>query len=115
MGADQELGDWGLGGTREVYAENKWPPLRHCTGLFPGWSWEYAGEVHITSSSIKLELEDLTGFNGRADAIYFNREKTAPPRQMKELSEWRKTLSNEASEPETVKEYDLVIVGGGIA
>lgn len=106
-------GDWEAPGKFMLKINGR--PLDNVLGLFPGWSWEYAGEVHITSSSIKLELEDLTGFNGRADAIYFNREKTAPPRQMKELSEWRKTLSNEASEPETVKEYDLVIVGGGIA
>src|SRR5690606_563514 len=89
--------------------------LDNTLGLTAGWSWEYAGEAHITSKTIKLELVDLTGFNGRADAIYFSTVDEAPPRGLKELAEWRTTVSNEASVPAQIEEYDLVVVGGGIA
>ena len=89
--------------------------LSDTLGLKPGWSWEYAGEVTIHSKSIKIELKDLTGFNGRCDAIYFGTENQAPPQGRQELSEWRKKMSNEASSPEVIEEYDLVVVGGGIA
>jgi len=106
-------GEWDAPGQFKIKINGR--ALDNTLGLIPGWSWEYAGEVSITSKSIKLELEDLTGFNGRADAIYFSTINEAPPRGMKEVAEWRKSISNEASDPELVEEYDLVVVGGGIA
>lgn len=106
-------GDWEAPGRFKIKIGAS--ALENTLGLQAGWSWEYAGEVEILSKTIRLELEDLTGFNGRCDAIYFSTEKEAPPREMKELSAWRKQISNENSIPELVQEFDLVVVGGGIA
>ena len=33
------------------------------------WDWQYAGALDITEGKHKLSLCDLTGFNGRCDAI----------------------------------------------
>src|SRR5690554_6765336 len=106
-------GDWEAPGKFILKINGR--PLDNTLGLNPGWGWEYAGEADIQSNNIKLELEDLTGFNGRCDAIYFSTVNEDPPRNLKKLSEWRRNISNEASHPEQIEEFDLVVVGGGIA
>ncbi|GAB3655154.1 FAD-dependent oxidoreductase [Echinicola sediminis] len=84
-------------------------------GTQPGWGWEYAGEMTL-KKKVHLELMDLTGFNGRCDAIYLSTDKEdVPPRAGKALAEWRKKVKDESSSPSIEKEYDLVVVGGGIA
>jgi len=85
-------------------------------GLRSGWGWEYVGEAKIDDKNpTPLELVDLTGFNGRCDAIYFSSEKTDPPSSPKKLAEWRTKITAEPNAPKTNNEYDVVIVGGGIA
>ena len=36
------------------------------------WDWQYAGCVETESAEQKLSLCDLTGFNGRCDAVYLS-------------------------------------------
>ncbi len=84
-------------------------------GTEEGWSWQYAGSVSLRDTSVTIELADLTGFEGRCDAIYFSTLKTAPPATVKELTVWRKKLLRESDSPLRSESYDLVIVGGGIA
>jgi hypothetical protein len=84
-------------------------------GLRSGWGWEYVDSVSMTPKEIDLELVDLTGFNGRVDAIYFSTVKEEPPASQKKLAEWRKTIKAEPNAPSLTKSYDLVVVGGGIA
>ena len=79
------------------------------------WHWQYAGKVVIRDPAVKIELKDLTGFEGRCDAIYLSTKKTEPPAGRDELSSWRKKLHGEAEIPEKAAEFDLVIAGGGIA
>ncbi|MDX1768272.1 FAD-dependent oxidoreductase [Arenibacter troitsensis] len=89
--------------------------LENTLGLRSGWGWEYAGAVQITNKKNTLELVDLTGFNGRCDAIYFTTSDVEPPSSMKKLATWRKTVVMEPVAPKVTKKYDLVVVGGGIA
>lgn len=84
-------------------------------GNEPEWSWEYGGEVDITKGNVKLELIDLTGFDGRCDAIYFSKQKQAPPAELAELGKWRLKVTQKPAKPEKTMEFDYVIVGGGIA
>ncbi|RAJ07470.1 FAD-dependent oxidoreductase [Arenibacter echinorum] len=89
--------------------------LENTLGLRSGWGWEYAGAVQITNKKNTLELVDLTGFNGRCDAIYFTTSDIEPPSSVKKLATWRKTVVMEPLAPKITKKYDLVVVGGGIA
>lgn len=89
--------------------------LENTLGLTPGWGWEYAGETKIRSKETSIELIDLTGFDGRCDAVYLSKGETAPPNKAKELAAWRIEKLQEPLAPEETKSYDLVIVGGGIA
>ena len=84
-------------------------------GTIPGWNWVYVDEVEIRTSETQIELVDLTGFNARCDAIYFNKSKTAPPSSEEELLTWRKDKLNKTLPPEKELTFDLVITGGGIA
>ncbi len=79
------------------------------------WSWVEAGTIKIKKKEVGLALIDLTGFNGRVDAIYFAKEEgDVPPNEQEALQEWRNEMLGIATEvPE--EEYDFVIVGGGMA
>ena len=89
--------------------------LENTLGLNPDWNWEYAGQVKIKDVNTLVELKDLTGFNGRCDALYFSQNKTIPPNEKEALKEWRREKLKEPTSPEVVKQYDLVVTGGGIA
>ncbi len=84
-------------------------------GTQPGWDWHYGGKVNLNKTEITLKLSDLTGFDGRCDAIFLSSEKTPPPNKPDELARWRKKQLMKNDSPEKKKAYDLVIVGGGIA
>lgn len=80
------------------------------------WMWQEAGKVNVNKREITLTLHDLTGFNGRCDAIYFTtRPEDVPPSDIKELDAFRRKLLALPDVPETAGRYDLVVVGGGIA
>ena len=107
------LGNWEPPGQFKIIVNEK--ELPNTLGLKPEWGWEFAGEIGLSSSKTIVELKDLSGFNGRCDAIYFSQNKNEPPSDFESLQKWRKEIQKEASEPETAKYYDLVITGGGIA
>lgn len=80
-----------------------------------GWQWVYGGKVKISDQLVKLELKDLTGFEGRCDAIYFSSDKTDfPPETLEEMSAWRAEKLN-LKTPWLAGKFDLVVVGGGLA
>ncbi|MDO6604545.1 FAD-dependent oxidoreductase [Arenibacter palladensis] len=107
-------GDWEAPGRFKLKVANE--VLEKTLGQRSGWGWEYVGLAKIDKAKkVPLELIDLTGFNGRCDAIYFSTTKEEPPASPKKLAEWRKTVKSETNGPEETKTYDLVVVGGGIA
>jgi hypothetical protein len=79
------------------------------------WHWQYGGEVTIAPGEITLTLRDLTGFNGRCDAIIFsqNRDEKLPDGGL-ELLRLRRELLGTAQASEAGL-FDLVVAGGGIA
>jgi len=89
--------------------------LESVLGTEEGWGWQYAGSTVIKDTSATVELADLTGFDGRCDAVYLSTVKTAPPDSIKELAKWRRRLLSESDVPLRSESFDLVIVGGGIA
>lgn len=80
------------------------------------WFWQSAGKVKITNPSTTISLVDLTGFDGRCDAIYFTTEAgKIPPANIKELAKFRKEKLNISEFPAQTDTFDFVVVGGGIA
>lgn len=79
------------------------------------WSWEPAGRVHLEPGPTEIALHDLTGFDGRCDAIYLSRNGTAPVDGAgPDARAWRKRLRGLPEVPPTEEAFDVVIVGGGV-
>lgn len=106
-------GNWEPPGKFQLKINDKL--LQSTLGQRSGWGWELAGTVEIKKKRNSVELVDLTGFNGRVDAIYFTTSDAEPPSSMKKLATWRKTVTQEPLAPKSTKKFDLVVVGGGIA
>lgn len=80
------------------------------------WMWQPAGRVTVKNTKVKVALHDLTGFNGRCDAIYFTQDKNGvPPADMKALESFRRTKLGLPDTPASAGTYDLVVVGAGVA
>ena len=80
------------------------------------WMWQYAGKVNLKQGETTLSLVDLTGFDGRCDVIYLTTKKDdVPPADMAELDLFRRKMMNLPAIPAVQQQYDLVVVGGGIA
>ena len=66
-----------------------------------GWLWQKAGEVRLEKGKTTITLHDLTGFDGRCDAVCLTAG-DAPSRPA-------------APAPSRTVKADLVVCGGGIA
>jgi hypothetical protein len=80
------------------------------------WSWEFGGTVVLPVGPATLELHDLTGFDGRCDAIFLSLDDAAPPEGVTEAARaWRKRLRGVPDQPAGRGKFDVVVVGGGVA
>ena len=80
------------------------------------WHWQHGGKVRVDSNTVELRLRDLTGFAGRCDAICFSSVNNwQPPNDLDELKKFRTRVLGLAAEPVDAGQFDLVVVGGGIA
>ena len=80
------------------------------------WQWQPAGRVRVRAGEATLALHDLTGFDGRCDAIYFTTDPaTLPPAGGDALAAFRRGKVNPAAHVATHEGYDLVVAGGGVA
>ena len=78
------------------------------------WLWQDGGKVTVNDMKVRIGLRDLTGFDGRCDAIYFTQDTAfIPPAEMKSLTDFRYLQTG--IQPEPRGKYDLVVVGGGVA
>lgn len=79
------------------------------------WHWQAGGVVNI-SGEVLITLQDLTGFEGRCDAILFSPDAAyVPPANKASLAQLRRELLGVGRQPASGGSYDLVVVGGGIA
>lgn len=69
------------------------------------WCWQYAGSVKPAADRVQLSLKDLSGFDGRCDALLFSTCRLRPGRIERP----------EAPAPSETRSYDLVVVGGGVS
>jgi len=122
------------GGTYHVWVRAKdWVPSHHpgrfrvlidgkalpveCGANGKDWNWERCGRVEIKKGPVTIELKDGTGFDGRCDAIFFTTDaENSPPAQPNEkMQAWRLKLLGLPEEPVNAGEFDVVVVGGGVA
>jgi len=80
------------------------------------WHWQDGGTVNITGKTAVVKLHDLTGFEGRCDAIVFSADPDfVPPNEGEPMAAFRKKMLSLTDQPKDEGRYDLVVVGGGIA
>ena len=80
------------------------------------WMWQEVGKVNIKTINTPIALHDLTGFNGRCDAIYFTTEQgKIPPSSVEELAAFRRKALKLPDVAPSAGTFDFVVVGGGIA
>lgn len=106
-------GDWEAPGRFRIAVNGI--DLKEILGTREKWGWQYAGRVAVKDTMVKIELKDMTGFEGRCDAIYLSTGKVSLPEAKEELSAWRKEMSGTPDVPGRGESFDLVVVGGGIA
>ncbi|MEL7532020.1 MAG: FAD-dependent oxidoreductase [Bacteroidota bacterium] len=79
------------------------------------WHWHDGGVVDVESKTT-LALHDLTGFEGRCEAILFCKDLDfEPTNDLAALSKFRRKLLGLAEKPEEGGNFDLVVAGGGFA
>jgi hypothetical protein len=79
------------------------------------WHWQEGGTVQAGGPT-SIALHDLTGFEGRCDALVFSSDPAfRPPEDPATLAKFRRAAGGLPEEPEAGGRFDLVVVGGGIA
>ncbi len=78
------------------------------------WDWQLAGRIDLEKGLHTIALHDLTGFNGRCDAVFITDSPEAPKGDIASIDEMRRKYvwKSIVDAPES---YDLVVIGGGIA
>jgi hypothetical protein len=80
------------------------------------WAWHDGGTVNFAKPEATLALHDLTGFNGRCDAILLTTDPVfQPSNDSAPFASWRMELAGLPAKPEEAGQFDLVVVGGGYA
>jgi hypothetical protein len=80
------------------------------------WHWQDGGTVDLAAGLTRVALHDLTGFEGRCDAILLARDaQFNPPNKDPEMASFRRACLGLPEQPEPLGEFDLVVSGGGIA
>lgn len=78
------------------------------------WHWEEAGTATLPAGKTTITLKDLSGFNGRVDAIFLSRAEGARPPEkclLEDRIAWK--IPGAPGAIEDAGNFDLVVIGGG--
>jgi len=91
-------------------------PLKETFGTRSAvWHWHDGGTVRVEKQAV-ISLHDLTGFEGRCEAILFCKDVGfEPTHDIAALTKFRRKLHGFPDHPEDGGNYDLVVIGGGLA
>ena len=79
------------------------------------WHW-HDGKTIKVGKTAKLALHDLTGFEGRCEAILFCKDLNfEPTNDIQALTKFRRKLNGLPDNPEFGGSFDFIVVGGGLA
>lgn len=112
------VGPWEVSGTPgEFQLKFNQQPLNTTFGKENAeWHWQDGGTIQLNQRNVEITVHDLTGFNGRADAIILTKDNEfIPPNEKGTLAQFRSLHLSIPNTPEVAGNYDLVVVGGGMA
>ena len=78
------------------------------------WYWQRGGKIALKKGKHTLALHDLTGFDGRCDAVVLTTSDEMPGDSLDEYRALRARLLGPET-PVDKGEFDFVVVGGGIS
>ncbi len=79
------------------------------------WYWHKGAKTfHLAAGKHTIALHDLTGFDGRCDAVILTTADEVPGKSLEEYREIRSELMGPET-PEEKGHFDFVIVGGGMS
>lgn len=79
------------------------------------WHWHDGGMVKVGKKA-SLALHDLTGFEGRCEAILFCKDRNfEPTNNIEQLTKFRRKLLGLPDQPDDGGSFDLIVAGGGLA
>lgn len=79
------------------------------------WHWQAGGSTFLTRGDHGIALHDMTGFDGRCDAILLTSTDQRPDDSLEALFSMRTELMQLPAEPEDKGTFGLVVAGGGVA
>jgi len=65
-------GEWAAPGRFKLKIGGK--ELESEFGTEQGWAWQQGGKAEVGAPEMLIDLVDLTGFDGRCDAVLFTRD-----------------------------------------
>ena len=91
-------------------------PLKETFGTKSAvWHW-HDGKTITVGKNATLALHDLTGFEGRCEAILFCKDTSfIPTNDIKALTAFRRKLNVHPPTPAVGGNFDFVVIGGGLA
>jgi hypothetical protein len=104
----------GAPGKFQVLIDDK--PLEETFGTKSAtWHWHDGGTVDVGKEA-KIALHDLTGFEGRCEAILFCKDtKFQPADDVPTLTKFRRKVLGLPDKPDDGGKFDLAVIGGGLA
>ncbi|MCQ2184309.1 MAG: FAD-dependent oxidoreductase [Bacteroidales bacterium] len=78
------------------------------------WSWQSGGKLALAKGRHTVALHDLTGFDGRCDAILLTTGSERPDDSPEALGAMRRDILGIDETPIDKGSYDFVVCGGGI-
>lgn len=79
------------------------------------WHWQNGGKRYLKKGVHEVTVHDLTGFEGRFDAILFTMADVAPDDSLETVFYLRNNLMGVDPLPQDKGEFDFVVAGGGVA
>lgn len=77
------------------------------------WYWQKGGKYSLSAGKHELALHDLTGLDGRADAVLFTKTDEIPGDSLDEYKKLRSLLLSDTVEDKGT--FDFVVVGAGMS
>lgn len=80
------------------------------------WHWQDGGRVELAAGRTTLALHDLTGLEGRCDAVLLTHDLGfTPPNTELAMTAFRRACLGLPDKPEPAGVFDFIVTGGGIA
>lgn len=80
------------------------------------WHWQDGGTIDVNGLDSEIILHDLTGFAGRCAAVFLTKDlNLVPPDAGNTLADFRRKWHGYSEEPDDAGNFELVVVGGGVA